>query len=143
MLTYPGGGFNRVTETMAPTGTHQKHADPEIERLSREVEKLTALCETLLEKIASKSESGHSTKLPDPERFDASPVYFPGWISNIRLKLTYDADHFHSDQHRMAYVYSRLTQNAQFHMVRHTNEQGFEFDTIEDMLTCLSHKFGK
>lgn len=88
MLTYPGGGFNRVTETMAPTGTHQKHADPEIERLSREVEKLTALCE----KLADKPESGRSTKLPDPELFTGTELEFPGWMFNIRMILAHNPD---------------------------------------------------
>src|SRR5436189_4306178 len=86
---------------------------PTSERLADVLEALTEH----LTRIDSPATPPKSAKIPDPPILtDGKDPTFENWKLQIRGKLQVNADHFPTDEARMAYVFSRTGGDAQGHL---------------------------
>ena len=61
---------------------------------------------------ASQSKSHRSTKHPDPSSFGGDKAELRGWMTQLRIKLNINKDHYPTEQSKLAYALSRLKERA-------------------------------
>jgi hypothetical protein len=106
-------------------------------------ETVTTLVESIVRSLArNETPSGayKSSKIPDPPVLtDGKDPTFESWKLQIRDKLRTNADHFPTDEAKMAYVFSRTGGDAQKHLQpRYDEESQDQFDTDHEMITYLA-----
>ena len=67
---------------------------------------------TNLADASSQSKSHRSTKHPDPSLFGGDKAELRGWMTQLRIKLNINKDHYPTEQSKLAYALSRLKEKA-------------------------------
>lgn len=87
--------------------------------------------------------SHRSERMPDPEKFDGSRAKLPGFILQLRSKLTVNRDRFANETTMILYTINRL-EGAALEQVRHTVlPSGLTtWTSAEQLITALETAFG-
>ena len=68
---------------------------------------------TSLANASSQSNKSHrSTKHPDPSPFGGDKAELRGWMTQLRIKMNINKDHYPTEQSKLAYALSRLKEKA-------------------------------
>ncbi|POS86565.1 hypothetical protein EPUL_002924, partial [Erysiphe pulchra] len=73
--------------------------------------------------------------------FNGDKILIPIWKEGILLKLKSNADHFPTEQSRMAFVYSMLDQDCQSHLHRFIKGGVIHFESFDKMMNKLTILF--
>ncbi|KAE8440298.1 hypothetical protein EG329_009729 [Mollisiaceae sp. DMI_Dod_QoI] len=156
--TNPTGLFNDIMDTLVERDTlrtrvneiKQSHEEQknQIKELSEELEELRL---ELLQALRSNprdttpltSTPRLSAKLPDIAVLSSGEdPTFENWEKNLIAKLSVNADHFNTEEAKMAYLFGRTTGTAQRHLkTRYRSEEGDAFVFFQDMVDCLKNAF--
>ncbi|RKF60460.1 hypothetical protein OnM2_050068 [Erysiphe neolycopersici] len=117
---------------------HAASGSNKSERQSMNDETLTKLAELLTNRSQPNFKSPF---MPDPPVFSGDKKDFLTWKSSVLLKLNINNDHFPSDQSRMAYIYSRLSNQSQSHLQSWLNDGTLTFTSVDQMFKLLSTLF--
>jgi hypothetical protein len=83
---------------------------------------MIALKNTTIERLQRKIGSEEATaskrfiKLPDPPIFESREQNIELWLSRMRNKLRANADHYSTDESKIAYTKSRISGEAALHI---------------------------
>lgn len=86
-------------------------------------------------------QTNKSAKIREGFIFNGSKKLFPTWKEGIFLKLKTNADHFPSEQSKMAFVYSMLDQDCQSHLHGSIKDGVLNFESLESMINQLTILF--
>jgi hypothetical protein len=135
------------TEELAAAHQEIEHlrailADRDIRERAASPDKLASVLEALSLSLSQGNSPvpKKSTKIPDPPPLtDGKDPTFESWKLQIRGKLRVNADHFPSDEARMAYVYGRTGGDAQKHLNPRYNEKSDDpFTSDNEMIDHLA-----
>ncbi|POS82494.1 hypothetical protein EPUL_006621 [Erysiphe pulchra] len=98
-------------------------------------EKLTNVLENL------QFQSLRSAKVKEGSIFNGDKTFFPTWKEGILLKLRSNADHYPTEQSKMAFVYSMLNTDCQAHLHGSIKNGILNFDSLESMMIELTVLF--
>ena len=118
----------------------------ELKEAKRKQEHAERLLEVVLRQVRAESPTAakRSTKLPDPPVFtDGKEITIDHWSQKMRAKLAANADHYPTEELKMAYLASRVEGTANLHLaprLRYTAAN--KFQTAEEMLEALERVFG-
>ncbi|KAI0995915.1 hypothetical protein K3495_g12267 [Podosphaera aphanis] len=112
----------------APSSSAGENADP-IERL---VQALNA---------QTRSHTIRSAELRETEIFSGLKKDFPSWKESVLLKLNVNADHYPTDQSKMALIYSLLNPESRTHIRPWLSEGVLTYPSLADMWTHLTTLF--
>ncbi|KAJ5125100.1 uncharacterized protein N7515_008925 [Penicillium bovifimosum] len=84
-----------------------------------------------------------SVKMPDPPMLkDGKEVKFMAWRSDIKKKLRFNADHYPTPDHQMAYLKSRCEGKALSHIdPRMQDDSMNQYKTVDEILDHLESVF--
>ena len=83
-----------------------------------------------------------SMKLPDPDKFDGQRADLDRFLTQLRLKLQTNSDHFPTENARLGYAISRLDGVALKQVTPRLKEDKIEFDNLTDLFEFLQTAFG-
>jgi hypothetical protein len=139
--TDPKGLFDSIMHAINTRNEYQE----ENERLQRQVEGLKidrrGLEALIQSDRASKPDQPQTrtTKLPDPPVLtDGKDPKFTDWLSKMKAKLRANADHYTTEDLRMAYVENRTGGDAARHLAPYLEDEEHQFQTAKEMLDCLA-----
>jgi hypothetical protein len=92
-------------------------------------DRLASVLDALSQHLARAGSPGSSksTKIPNPPLLmDGKEPTFESWKLQIQGKLRVNADHFQSDEARMAYVFGRTSGDAQKHLRPRYKEESID-----------------
>lgn len=124
--------------------------DAQMEELIQERDHFRAECDTLRTQLrettpqstiaAPITEQKRSAKLPDPDPLsDGKNPTYENWKIQIKGKLTVNADHYPTEESKMAYVFGRTTGEAQGHLEpRYDDDATNPFVTAQEMINHLA-----
>lgn len=98
-------------------------------------EKLTNVLENL------QFQSLRSANVREGSIFNGDKKFFPTWREGILLKLRSNADHYPTEQSKMAFVYSMLDTNCQAHLHGSIKDGILKFESLESMMNELTVLF--
>jgi hypothetical protein len=131
-----------LKETLAQKNAVIALKNTTIERLQREIkgERITKQnTPTGSETVSSK----RFTKLPDPLIFESREQNIELWLSCMRSKLKANADHYPTDDLKMAYTENRIGGEAALHIAPCIRETALnQFKTANEILDLLSQVYG-
>ena len=117
-------------------------ADRDTRERSTSPDKLASVLEALSLSLSRENSPSpkKSTKIPDPSPLtDGKNPTFESWKLQLRGKLHVNADHFPSDEARMAYVYGCTGGDAQKHLNPRYNEESADpFTSDTEMIDHLA-----
>ena len=136
MLDDAAATVRGLEETLAQKDTMIELKNTTIKRLQRELgDERTSRQNTPAETAGSK----RSTKLPDPPIFESREQNIELWLSRMRNKLRANADHYPSDNLKMAYTESRIGGEAALHIAPRMRDAALNrFETADEILDYLS-----
>jgi hypothetical protein len=135
------------TEELAAAHQEIEHlrarlADRDMRERSTSPDKLASVLEALSLSLSRGNLPApkKSTKIPDPlPPTDGKDPTFESWKLQLRGKLRVNADHFPSDEARMAYVYGCTGGDAQKHLnPRYNEESASPFTSDNEMIDHLA-----
>ena len=92
---------------------------------------------------ASQSKSHRSTKHPDPSSFGGDKAELRGWMTQLRIKLNINKDHYPTEQSKLAYALSRLKERALEQLQPYLEKDGnIALVDMEAFYTKLQLAFG-
>ena len=92
---------------------------------------------------ASQSKSHRSTKHPDPSSFGGDKAELRGWMTQLRIKLNINKDHYPTEQSKLAYALSRLKERALEQLQPYLEKDGnIALADMEAFYTKLQLAFG-
>jgi hypothetical protein len=93
--------------------------------------------------VGSKVDLKRSIKLLDPPIFESREQNIELWLSRMRNKLKANADHYPTDELKIAYTESRINGEAALHITPRIRETAFNrFETADEVLDLLSQDYG-
>ena len=117
-------------------------ADRDTRERSTSPDKLASILEAFSLSLSRENSPSlkKSTKIPDPSPLtDGKEPTFESWKLQLRGKLRVNADHFPSDEARMAYVYGCTGGDAQKHLNPRYNEDSADpFTSDAEMIDHLA-----
>jgi hypothetical protein len=131
-----------LEETLAQKNTMIALKNTTIERLQREIEgERTIKQNTPTDSEAAASK--RSTKLSDPPIFESREQNIELWLSHIKNKLKANADHYPTDELKIAYTESRTGGEAALHITPRMRETALNrFETADEILDLLFQVYG-
>jgi hypothetical protein len=135
------------TEELAAAHLEIEHlrarlADRDTRERSTSPDKLASVLEALSLSLSRENSPSpkKSTKIPDPSPLtDGKEPTFESWKLQLRGKLRVNADHFPSNDARMAYVYGCMGGDAQKHLNPRYNEESADpFTSDAEMIDHLT-----
>ena len=118
----------------------------ELDEAKQKQEQAERLLEVVLRQSRADTVAVHqkSTKLPDPPVLtDGKEPTIDHWSQKMRAKLTANADHYPTEELKMAYLASRAEGTANLHLApRLRPTAANKFSTAEEMLEALDRVFG-
>ena len=83
-----------------------------------------------------------STRLPDPEKFDGNRTDLDQFLTQLRLKLQTNADHFPTKDSRLGYAISRLDGDALKQVTPRLQQDTIDFSDLPEFYNYLKAAFG-
>lgn len=125
LIDFHAGSYEHIEQLQADlltSGQETREAGQEIEELKeakKDLQRILREREDKFDELRGQSESSPlpttatTKKLPDISIWTGgTPEEFQAWLTDLRLKLTVNADHFPTDQHKVAYLFNRLGGDA-------------------------------
>lgn len=91
-----------------------------------------------------KKHGERSASLPDPTPFSGQRDDLLRWQAQVWNKLSFNHDHFPTEESKISYAFSRLEGAAAQQVLPFifTSEQTSQFKTFDELSRCLDHAFG-
>ena len=132
-----------LKEDLQASGLETREAGLQIDQLEEERAGLQRQIRELKRAAASPAPSFTSSsvkKVPDiPIWTGGSPEDFQSWVTSLRMKLRVSADHFATDDHKAAYLFNRLGDEAQKYIESFLDED--MSNSFDELLTFLKRRY--
>jgi SET domain-containing protein len=128
-----------LEETLAQKNTVIALKNTTIERLQRETEDERTVKQNTFISLEEVIASKRSIKLPDPPIFESREQNIELWLSRMRNKFKANADHYPTDELKIAYTESRTDSEATLYITPRMRETALnQFETADEVLDLLS-----